>query len=420
MCDMSQFESLLNRATESICNRVEDVVKSYLAKTNFYNCTGGMQDTQEDTDMAHSRVKVFLGNDANGNPMYSWIGGATQDERNDNIVRAYYHCGRLWEVIGQATPAQATVDEASKHNFHEYAWGYYKRYKEPTLEANSKVREKSAINALCRFFGEKNVEDISISDVQDFMNARAESGTSAVTINGNVKTLRQILASAVEDGYCKKNVAASPRLTKVGRDTDGTQALSVDVMKGIIDRIPSCEDRNTKLMLAFLCMTGIRREEILGLQWSDLNMETNMFYIQRAVTYPNGAVQVKAPKSKAGYRQIPMPDLLVDVVKEYYQDSDDYIITLDDGKVMTSHYAEELWKNVREFTGLPEVTAKMFRTTYATMMAASSKVTTKKLQAIMGHAKSQTTMDVYAKVEKSQLDVDRNAFTDYVSEAAHT
>lgn len=88
--------------------------------------------------MAYERPRVKIGTDTNGKPKYTRISGKTQDERNDNIVKAYVNSGRILEFIPQwalqpaSAAAQPIPEEPVKelHPFTPYAQAYYSRYKE--------------------------------------------------------------------------------------------------------------------------------------------------------------------------------------------------------------------------------------------------------------------------------------------------
>lgn len=363
--------------------------------------------------MSYERTRVLMGYNHDGKPLYKKVVGRTQDERNDAIVRAYIQSGRIWNFIRPMgfTPALVPENEA-KHDFSEYAWEYYRRYKEPKLAENSKVRTVSSLNTLCKFFEGKNIEDITTSDVQDYMNSRAADGKSSTTINDNIKMLRQIFVSAIEDGIRLDNPAKSSRLSNAGKVTEGTEALSYDVFKRIVSEIPMISDIQTKISLAFLCYTGLRREELFGIRWEDISFKDKQIHIQRAVTYPKGSPILKEPKTKAGNRFIPLSDALLQIIAPYRKQQG-IIISNDQGQLLTDSDAKNLLDSIREIIGLPDVTCKTFRTTFATIMAATGKIEPKKLQAIMGHEKIQTTLDIYAKIEKSLLNVNRNALEDF-------
>ena len=419
--------------TESVVKYNEDAVRSLLryvqANLDNYTGIGTCDETQDalkgESEVAQNRVRVMTGSDAFGAPVYTWVGGKTQDERNDNIVREYYASGRLWQVIGidpigltgRADRSDIVLSDKEKHLFCDYAWGFFRRYKEPKLAENSKVRETASMNVLCKAFAGKNIEDITADDVQDFINQRASGGTSAVTIKDNVACLRQILNAAVEDKLRSDNPAKSTKVTVGGRETEGTKALSVGSMKAIISHIPYIQDKRTQLFLALLCCTGMRREEVLGLQWNDIDYANKRIHVQRAVTYPKGVRIVKGTKSKAGNRFIPIPDKLILLLKAYPKadtEYKDYVLLNERGEMFSDRGVDRLLANVREELGMNDITAKTFRTTFATMMVASNSVSVKELQVIMGHSNIKTTLDIYTKVEQTIISTKRNVLMDFL------
>lgn len=387
-----------------------------LSQANLENDICEMLAHRKEPNMLE-RTRVLMGYSAEGKPLYKRIAGRTQDDRNDAIVRAYIQSGRIWEFIRKAGYEVHETESHASTEFSEYAWDYYKRYKEGTLAENSKVRMISTIKTLSKFFAGKSIESITTADVQDFMNSRAADGVASTTINDNVKLLRQILSSAIEDGIRLDNPAKSSRLSNGGKQTDGTQAIPIDQFKRIVDGLSKVKDAIVQMALAILCYTGVRREEMLGLQWEDVDFDKKQLHIQRAVTYPKGAPLVKEPKTKAGNRIIPMPDALIRILKPNRKESG-YIVADGRENPLSDYELKRLHQELQKATNISGVTCKMFRTTFATVMAATGKIDPKKLQAIMGHEKIQTTLDIYAKHEKALLNINRNALAEFFDDVA--
>ncbi len=61
---------------------------------------------------------------------------------------------------------------------------------------------------------------------------------------------------------------------------------------------------------------GLRREELNGLEWRDIDIERGIVRIDRAAVYINGHFEIKPPKSEAGYRSIYVPQCVIDVLRE--------------------------------------------------------------------------------------------------------
>ena len=283
------------------------------------------------------------------------------------------------------------------------------------------MREKGALNALCKFFEGRYIEDITYRDVQAFMDSEAKRGLSKDTVESKRKTLVQIFQFAIGDGIktaSGANPAQNSRLTNNGYEIDGTIPLTFDEFRSIIENVSQIEDSQTQLAIALLALTGMRREELLGLKWTDIDMGEKTIHIQRAIIYPNGAPEEAPPKSKAGNRLIPIDSKLESILKGHQQDVGN-VICNENGGYLTESQTEKLLASIRFATGIDRIDCHVFRTTYATMMAASGRIPAKNLQIIMGHSSIKVTMDIYAKAEKMLIGINRNVLSELLTAVAN-
>ena len=86
-------------------------------------------------------------------------------------------------------------------------------------------------------------------------------------------------------------------------------------------------EENTKQLHPFtayahLFYAGMRREEMLGLSWEDINFDTGFLRIERVITYPSSKAVVGLPKTKSSSRSVAMPDELIRILKPHRQLSD--------------------------------------------------------------------------------------------------
>ena len=71
-----------------------------------------------------------------------------------------------------------------------------------------------------------------------------------------------------------------------------------------------------ELFLLDLC-TGLRRGELLALQWDDLDFETGELTVEKQVYAVKGQLQLSAPKTRASIRKLVLPPEVVEVLREY-------------------------------------------------------------------------------------------------------
>ena len=425
------IEQITPSIVSGIYNQLANVVQYPQLNTNLDNCTDvahepPITDNQEVIDnMGYARQRVLIGYDAHGKPMHTQVSGRSQDERNDAIVKAYVQYGRIWEFMPQPTSPimpfpTPTVVEKPKTDFVSFAEDDYK-FRESRWAASTLERERSAYKRICKHFEGRYIEDITIEDIQTWMNILEKDGLSLVTIKSRKGTLERIFDSAIDNGLISKNPAKSKRLYIPGYDSEGTQALSMEEYKRLMDLLPTVADNRKQLLLSLFIYTGMRRSEVLGLRWGDIDFNKNMLHVQRAVTYPDGFPRVKGTKSKAGNREIPVADPLREILLKHKSlNPDSYVITNDSGELFeTANNYMTVFNELREDIGLPEVDALVFRSTFATMMAAAG-VEPKTLQGIMGHADFNITMNVYAKVSQSRLVAHRNTLPDFFKDLPRT
>ena len=96
------------------------------------------------------RQRVRIGEKEDGTPMIKWVQGKTQDELNDNIVRAYIKHGLLQKLLSDdeglmASPSTAPDQKSvSKITFKEYADTWFKTYKEDVLKPTTVMGYKKS------------------------------------------------------------------------------------------------------------------------------------------------------------------------------------------------------------------------------------------------------------------------------------
>lgn len=195
------------------------------------------------------------------------------------------------------------------------------------------------------------------------------------------------------------------------------------------ERICTFEHR-AKLPAMLMTFAGLRRGEVTALLWSDIDFESKTITITKSYDFKKN--RIKPPKSKAGDRTVPMPDVLCDYLKAYRQSTGKgqmLVVLSSQGKQMT----ESAWKRLLESylvqlnynygvfhhkkhicapEKLPLViepfTWHCLRHTYATILydAGVDVLTAKDL---LGHKDVKTTLGIYTHLsnEKKQNDISK-------------
>lgn len=223
---------------------------------------------------------------------------------------------------------------------------------------------------------------------------------------------------------------------KGGKPTKKKDALTDDQVKVLLDTV---RELPPYVFIMIGLYSGLRREEILALQWDSVYLDTPTPYIsvQRAWrAYHNEKPEISTVlKTKAAKRDVPIPKCLVDCLREVKETSNSkFVIADSNGEPLTYSRFQRMWKYVTVRTAKPrpyykyvngerikymvspelgshqknnpklvynldfDVTPHQLRHTYITNLLYAG-VDPKTVQYLAGHENSKTTMDIYAKIK---------------------
>ncbi|MDD3397642.1 MAG: site-specific integrase [Clostridia bacterium] len=164
--------------------------------------------------------------------------------------------------------------------------------------------------------------------------------------------------------------------------------------------------------MTFLYM-GIRRSELAGLQWKDINFETGTMHVQRSLHFePRFGKFYKSTKTESSNREITMPDRLLEEYKKYKQwwnenrtyttkpEYEDAIIKSDSGEAYEPSLFIIWLRKVLKKAGLPAVTLHSIRHTNISLQLMAG-VDIKTVAARAGHSMASTTSDIYSHFMRS-------------------
>lgn len=159
------------------------------------------------------------------------------------------------------------------------------------------------------------------------------------------------------------------------------------------------------LALRLILASGARRGEAFAATWDALDLERRVFVVSASLT-PDG--ERKPPKSKAGYRTIPLDDATVEHLAEWKkfqlsaldmlgiaQDDSTPMFCSEIGGFVGLHNFERWWRRFRNDIGFPRLKVHELRHTFASLLVASG-LDLKSTQTILGHSSASLTLDWYS------------------------
>ena len=144
--------------------------------------------------------------------------------------------------------------------------------------------------------------------------------------------------------------------------------------------------------------TGLRRGELLGLKWEDIDLATGIIRVHRQIARINGEI-VEAPlKTKNSYRVVSISPQAVEILREQKRKTkDEYIFPSPNGGPISPDSVNNMLKRVLERAGIPKVRFHDLRHTFATL-ALQNGVDIKTVSGMLGHFSAGFTLDTYAHV----------------------
>lgn len=223
------------------------------------------------------------------------------------------------------------------------------------------------------------------------------------------RTLSSILTRAVKWKYLQTNPADNAEKPALGRRE--AAYLEEAAARRLLELLQA-EPIRWRAVITFDLLSGLRRAELLGLRWKDVDLDAHTITIRQTSNYLSGVgVYVSTPKSESSARPLPISTAAVMILLEYQRWQDAQREKLgdawkdQDGRVFTSDTGAPLFPDsvTQWFTAfvarsrLPKVTVHSLRHTYASLMIADGAplvVVSKQL----GHAQTSTTANIYAHV----------------------
>ena len=281
--------------------------------------------------------------------------------------------------------------------------------------------------------GDKRMGEVSLDDIQ--LALVPVSKKSASVYKSVVILYKSIFRAAMESRIIDHNPTVYLTTKGGGVPQEDRQALTDEQAERLLDAI---RDLPPYVFVMIGLYAGLRREEILALQWDSVYLDTVTPYltVRRAWrTEHNRPVVSTVLKTPAAKRDIPIPRCLVDCLREAKENSiSDYVIADSKGEPLAASQFQRVWQYVVvrstkprnyykyvngesiKYTVTPtlgmtqknqpkikytldfDVTPHQLRHTYITNLLYAG-VDPKTVQYLAGHENSKTTMDIYAKVK---------------------
>lgn len=257
--------------------------------------------------------------------------------------------------------------------------------------------------------GRHRLDRLTPRDVQAFLASRHETVAPATVVKLH-GVLRAALSDAERLDLVPRNVAKSVRGPSLGRRERDN--LSIEEARRLLQF--AADDRFEGVFVIALTM-GLRRGEILGLRWSDIDADTGVLWVRQAVQRVNGGLQLVEPKTHRSRRALPIPGLALGALdRQRARQAAERLaagpVWQDNGLVFASVIGTLLeprnvnrhFERIRDEAGLSWVRLHDLRHACATFLLAQG-VEPRTVMEILGHSTIRLTMDTYSHVLPDRL-----------------
>ena len=307
------------------------------------------------------------------------------------------------------------MDDAQKVNFTKTGKYTVGTWMDEWFENVAKIKVRASSHQTYRGYidnhikpniGNIPIEKLTTMDLQKFYRKlltkgrieRIESkdqpkGLSAKT----VRNINQVISSAMDLAVAQKiipanptNACALPKIEHQEMQTIPAEQLQVFLQEAKASGVYE--------MYYIELATGLRRGELLGLKWQDIDWKNGVIKVRRQVARVDGQIKEAPLKTKNSYRTVTISQQAIEVLKEQKKKTNDtYVFPSPNGGPISPDSVNNMLKRVLERAGIPKVRFHDLRHTFATI-ALQNGVDIKTVSGMLGHFSAGFTLDTYAHV----------------------
>ncbi|MER2079825.1 tyrosine-type recombinase/integrase [Psychrobacillus psychrotolerans] len=344
------------------------------------------------------------------------FGGYTKSEALDSLRKA----------LNEFDQSGKTFD-FSDMSVHDYFNYWYEQYVMKNLKYNTQENYRMIIdNHILPYIGIYKLKSIDPASIQKLIDSEFEKGFSKRTL----EITRSVLSGAFKKAvYPYKLIKESPVKyiempfydQRNKKTKDALKVITLEDFDKLLAFYPEGHPFHVPMMIAF--QTGMRRGEVCGLTWNDVDFDEGTLTIEKTMIMEKTDYFIGTPKTQSSYRTIGIGDSLLKLLRthrkeqmknklfygRHYEDTN-FVCTKENGSPITPNVVKWHCNLAKRETGV-DFSFHSFRHTHATLLLENG-AKDKAIQERLGHSRIATTMDTYShltvKTKKETVDIFEN------------
>ena len=285
-----------------------------------------------------------------------------------------------------------TYVEPSRITLAEYLEQWMRVYVAISVRQRTAQGYRTIVRRIQRVLGPLMLADLKPQHIQQYYVVLLNEGLSAQTVKHHHRLLHQSIGQAVKWDMLARNImerVTPPRIHK-----PNLPSLNPSEVGRLLT---AAEGTDYHLPIYLALYTGLRRSEILGLQWSDVDLDARTLTVNRTMlTLTGEPMHINTPKSRGSRRAVAFGEDTTALLRLRSGALEAQVCARADGNPMTPHALSQGHRAIAAKCGV-NVRFHDLRHTHASLLLAAG-VPIHVVQARLGHASIQTTVDIYGHV----------------------
>lgn len=247
------------------------------------------------------------------------------------------------------------------------------------------------------------IDEVTPRLIQKYIDQKEKEGQSPNSINKHLVVLNGVFKEALALQEISFNPCSNVTVSRIDEEFHGS-AYEIGDARRLLAAIDGDAIEPAVYLGLYL---GLRRSEVVGLRWGDIDFEHNVVHIRNTVVRFKTISELEKTKSRASKRDLYLPNGLkyyllllrkrTEANKEMFgkvYNGCDHICQWPDGRSYTPDYISRRFKRILELNGLPHIRFHDLRHTAGSLLINKGQ-SVKQVQEFLGHEKASTTLDIY-------------------------